>query len=254
MKTATYEKLLAIQKQHQAGFIVLIDPDGLSMKEAPAFLETCERVGVNAFFLGGSLMHVAGLDRYVAHLKKHTRLPIIGFPGSLNQISGYLDALLYISLISSRNPELLFGQHVYAAPILKSLGVEPIPTGYMLVESGRLTTAQYMSHSVPLPRNKPNVAAATALAAEMMGMKFLYTDAGSGAEQTVPEAMIRAITQTCAIPLIVGGGITTPKEVRQKVEAGASFIVVGNALEYRRDAYYLQELVDAAHGAISLAI
>ena len=242
-----YEQLLSTKTQKGASFVVLIDPDDLPIPHIPHFLQICEENGVDAFFMGGSLMYAADLDAYVATLKKYTRLPIIGFPGSLTQISKNLDALLYLSVISGRNPDFLIGQHVHAAPTIKRLGLEAISTGYMLVESGKMTTAQYMSYTTPMPRSKPMVAAATALAAEMMGMKLLFTDAGSGADLTVTEEMIYAITQTCQIPLVVGGGLRTPEAVYQKVKAGASIIVVGNALENNHDAHYIQELAAAAH-------
>lgn len=248
MQTPTiYERLLAAKAAQGAGFIVLIDPDKMAPEHLPDFAELCERAEVDAFFVGGSLMHAVELQQYVEVLQAATTLPIIGFPGSLTQICGALDAVLYLSIISGRNPEYLFGQHVYGAPIIRRLGIEPIATGYMLVESGRMTTAHYMSHSTPLPRNKPEVAAATALAAEMMGMKLLFTDGGSGAEHSVPEAMIHAITRTCRIPLVVGGGLRTPDAVAQKVAAGASFIVIGNAIEQRPDGSYIADLAAAAH-------
>ncbi|NNF58659.1 MAG: geranylgeranylglyceryl/heptaprenylglyceryl phosphate synthase [Rhodothermaceae bacterium] len=178
---SVYDHLLAIRHERGAGFIVLIDPDKLTEREAPAFAERCTAAGVDAFFIGGSLMHQSEVDRFVGRLKLATDLPIVAFPGTLNQLSPACDAVLYLSVVSGRNPEHLIGQHVHAAPMIKRLGLEPIPTGYMLIESGHITTAQYMSGSLPLPRHKPEVAAATGLAAEMMGMKLLFTDAGSGA-------------------------------------------------------------------------
>ena len=194
---------------------------------------------------------MAELDAYAHALRTVTDLPLVGFPGTLSQLSGALDAVLYLSVISGRNPEYLFGQHVHAAPLIKRLGLEPIATGYMLVESGRTTTAQYMSHTLPPPRSKPDVAAATALAAEMMGMQLVYADGGSGAEWTVPEEMIAAIRQTCEIPLMVGGGLRSPDEVARKVRAGAGFVVVGTAVEQRPDAAFVADLAAAAHSAVS---
>ncbi len=247
---SSYDYLLAAAHARGAGFIVLIDPDKLAEDRLPAFAARCAEAGVDAFFVGGSLMHAVELDGYVRTLQAAAELPVIGFPGTLHQISGALSAVLYLSVVSGRNPEHLIGQHVHAAPLIRRLGLEPIPTAYMLVESGRLTTAQYMSGSAPLPRNKPEIAAATALAAEMMGMRLLFTDGGSGAEQPVPEEMIGAITETCRIPLVVGGGLRTPEAVAQKVAAGARFIVVGNAIEQRDDAAYIADLAAAAHAAV----
>lgn len=254
MLQRTYEGLLQTRQEKGAGFIVLIDPDKLPVQALPQLVATCVEAEVDALFVGGSLMLAPELFGYVERLKSATHLPVISFPGSLNQLCPAFDAVLYLSVISGRNPEYLFGQHVHAAPLIRRLGLEAIPTGYMLVESGRLTTAQYMSHSMPLPRNKPEVAAATGLAAEMMGMRLLFTDAGSGADQTVPEEMIAAIAETCTIPLVVGGGLRRPEEVARKVQAGASFVVVGNAIEKRPDAAYITDLALAAHALVPRAL
>ena len=247
MVNSVYEYLESVQREKGAGFIVLIDPDKLSEEHLPQFVETCETADVDAFFLGGSLMHAGEIEYYAKQLKKVTSLPIIGFPGSLSQVAPSLDAILYISVVSGRNPEYLFGQHVHAAPLIKRLRLEAIATGYMLVESDTLTTAQYMSHSIPMPRHRPEVAAATALAAEMMGMKLLYTDGGSGASQTVPDEIVIAVTDACSRPLVVGGGLSSPEEVERKIDSGAAFIVIGNAIERRPDGGYISELAGAAH-------
>ncbi len=248
--SSTYDRLLAAAHAQGAGFVVLIDPDKLPEERLPVFAARCAEAGVDALFVGGSLMHATELDRYVRTLQARTELPVVGFPGTLHQISGALDAVLYLSVVSGRNPEHLIGQHVHAAPLIRRLGLEPIPTAYMLVESGRLTTAQYMSGSAPLPRSKPDIAAATALAAEMMGMRLLFTDGGSGAEHPVPEEMIAAITETCSAPLVVGGGLKTPEAVAERVAAGARFVVVGNAIERNDDAAYIADLAAAAHAAV----
>jgi phosphoglycerol geranylgeranyltransferase len=249
--TSVYDRLLAAADRQGAGFVVLIDPDKLGADELPAFAAQCEEASVDAFFVGGSLMHAVELESYAARLKAATELPVIAFPGSLSQIAPSFDALLYLSVISGRNPEHLFGQHVHAAPMIKRFGLEAIPTGYMLIESGRPTTAQYMSGSAPIPHHKPEIAAATGLAAEMMGMRLLFTDGGSGAERPVSEAMIAAITRTCAIPLVVGGGLRTTADVASRVAAGARFVVVGNAIEQRNgDPGYIADLAAAAHAAV----
>lgn len=247
MATSVFAYLTEASRVRGAAFVVLLDPDRLDLADVPIVAETAEKAGVDALFVGGSLLHVPSLDEYLRALRGACSLPLIGFPGSIGQLSAELDALLYLSVISGRNPEYLFGQHVHAAPIIRRLGIEPIATGYMLVESGRTSTAQYMSHSLPLPRHKPEVAAATALAAEMMGMRLLYADGGSGASETVPDEMISAIHETCAAPLAVGGGLRTPEEVARKVQAGAQLIVVGTALEQRPEAAYLADLAAAAH-------
>lgn len=245
-----FEHLQAVRRAKGAAFCVLIDPDKLPADDLPRFASLCAEAEVDALLVGGSLLHTAELDAYAYALRAVTDLPLVGFPGALSQLSGALDAVLYLSVISGRNPEYLFGQHVHAAPLIKRLGLEPIATGYMLVESGRTTTAQYMSHTLPLPRGKPDVAAATALAAQMMGMQLVYADGGSGAEWTVPEEMIAAISETCEIPLMVGGGLRSPDEIARKVRAGAGFVVVGTAVEQRPDAAFVADLAAAAHSAV----
>lgn len=230
--------------------MVLIDPDKQPAAVLPPVMSYCEDAGVDALFLGGSLMHSGEFDGYARELKSCTELPVIGFPGSVSQVSGWLDAILFLSLVSGRNPEYLIGQHVLAAPKLHWLKLETIATAYMLVESGGLNTAQYMSGSMPLPRSKPDIAVATALAAEMMGMALHYLDGGSGARKPVPVEMVSAVSETCHRPVMVGGGLKTPRDVSDRVAAGARLIVVGNAIEDRPDRGYIAELSDAAHTQI----
>lgn len=245
--TPIFDRLLRVRHERGGGLIVLIDPDKLPVERLPAFAERCEDASVDALFVGGSLIHTLDLDRYVAALKRATRLPVIGFPGSLMQVVQPLDAVLYLSIVSGRNPEYLFGQHVQAAPFIRRLGLESISTGYMLVESGRTTSAQFMSGSVPLPRHKPDLAAATALAAEMMGMKLLFADGGSGADVPVPVEMVRAVTEVCRAPMLVGGGLRTPEDVAERIDAGAAFAVVGTAFEERDAGNLMEEMALAAH-------
>lgn len=250
----TYSRLLSAQEASGGGFVVLVDPDRTPPESLAALADLCEQGGVDAFFVGSSILFRNDMDAYVRRLKASTSLPVIGFPGSIGQLVPSLDAVLYLSIVSGRNPEYLFGQHVHAAPLIRSLGLEPIATGYMLVESGATTTAQYMSNSSPLPRSKPDVAAATAMAAEMMGMKLLFADGGSGADTTVPEPMIAAIAQSVSVPLVVGGGIRNPNDASRKVQAGASFVVVGNAIEERMDRRFVEELAAAVHVAVPRAL
>lgn len=234
-----------------AGFVVLVDPDKLEPERIDRFGGLCQNASVDAIFVGGSLCtRGVDLDSYVAALIEHSGLPVVGFPGSINQLSRNFSAVLFLSIISSRNAEYLFGQHVHAAPVIRQMEIEPISTGYMLVESGHTTTAQYISNSLPIPRRKPDVAAATGLAAEMMGMKLLFADGGSGADDAVPEEMVAAITETCSVPLVVGGGLRSPQDVARRVQAGAGFVVVGNAFEDRPDATYMAEMTAAAHSLV----
>ncbi|MDA1027887.1 MAG: geranylgeranylglyceryl/heptaprenylglyceryl phosphate synthase [Bacteroidetes bacterium] len=247
MKRDTYNHLVQVASERGAAFVVLLDPDKETIGALPQKIERFQKAGVDAFFVGGSLVRSPDIEDVFKTIKMSSELPVIGFPGSLDQISRHLDAVLYLSVVSGRNADMLFGRHVYVASIIKALGIEPIPTAYMLVESGLLTTAQYLNNSLPLPRSKPDIAAATALAAEMMGMKLLYLEGGSGAKEPVPVAMIEAVAHACESPIAVGGGLSTPELVRERVKAGASIIVVGNALEANGSESFIAEMVAAAH-------
>ncbi|MBT8400954.1 MAG: geranylgeranylglyceryl/heptaprenylglyceryl phosphate synthase [Rhodothermia bacterium] len=250
MLHSVYDRLRTISTQKGAGFIVLIDPDRISEKDVPDFVEMCESADADAFFVGSSILCHPDFDRFVRVLSQSASIPVVGFPGSVNQLSPALDAILFLSVVSSRNPEYLFGQHVHAAPVIRSMEIEPIATGYMLVDCGKTTTAQYVTHSMPLPQDKPDVAAATALAAEMMGMKLLFADGGSGAKGNVAEPLISAVSEICNVPLMVGGGLRSPNDVARKVQAGADFVVVGTAIEARPDRGFISEMAAAAHIAV----
>jgi putative glycerol-1-phosphate prenyltransferase len=162
-------------------------------------------------------------------------------------VSPIADAILFLSVISGRNAEHLIGKHVVASSLVKKANIEPISTGYILVESGKTTTAVYMSGSLPVPRNKPEIAAATALAGEYLGMKLIYLEAGSGAEQSVPNEMIKAVATECNIPIVVGGGIRNPNTAREKVENGASIIVTGNFFENENNWDLIKDFAQAVH-------
>ncbi|MCS7212258.1 MAG: geranylgeranylglyceryl/heptaprenylglyceryl phosphate synthase [Chloroherpetonaceae bacterium] len=243
----TFDYLLHIKARKGAGFLLLIDPDKYAADEMIRLAVDAEECGADAILIGGSVMVTHRLDDYIRRLKATVSLPVIIFPGSVMQVSKEADAMLYLSLVSGRNPEYLIGNHVIAAPALRHLGLEPISTAYLFIESGKMTAASFISQTLPIPRYKPEIAAVHALAAEYIGMKLVYLEAGSGAELSVPEAMVQAVSQTVSIPIVVGGGIRSPLEAREKVEAGASFIVVGNAFEQRRDKLYLREMIEATH-------
>ncbi len=252
--STVYDGLRATIRDRGGALVVLVDPDRVDPASLGSFADRCLAADVDALFVGSSILCRADFDGFCRALKAVTPLPVVGFPGSIAQISSALDAILYLSVVSGRNPEYLFGQHVHAAPIIRSLGIEALSTGYMLVESGVATTAQYMSHSMPLPSDKPDVAAATAIAAEMMGMRLLFTDAGSGAKNPVPTEIVSAISESCSVPLVVGGGLHSPTQVNQRVEAGASVVVVGNAVEAKSDVRFLTELGHATHVAQARSI
>ncbi|GJQ61260.1 MAG: geranylgeranylglyceryl/heptaprenylglyceryl phosphate synthase [Melioribacteraceae bacterium] len=230
-----------------AAYFVLIDPDKIDNDKFPEFLAFCSKAGVDAFLVGGSLLVAGDLEKTIRQIKEHSQIPVIIFPGAVEQVTAEADALLYISLISGRNPEHLFGKHVLAAPLIKRTGLEPLSTGYMIVESGRRTTAEYMSGSNPIPRHKPEIAAATALAAEYMGMKYVYLEGGSGADNSVPDEMVKLVADTCSIPVIVGGGIRSAHDIRNKIKSGAKIIVTGNYLENPNNWSLIQEFAEAVH-------
>jgi putative glycerol-1-phosphate prenyltransferase len=164
-------------------------------------------------------------------LKENAGLPVILFPGSSVHIDPSADAILFLSLISGRNPELLIGQHVVAAPVLKNNRLEVLPTGYMLINSGKTSSVAYMSNTTPIPEDKYSLAACTAMAGEMLGLKLIYLDAGSGAEREISARMINAVRKAVDVPLIVGGGLDTPQKAQNALQAGADILVIGNSLE-----------------------
>jgi phosphoglycerol geranylgeranyltransferase len=242
-----YEQLLVSSAAHGAAYLVLIDPDKIENDKLPAFVEQATADGVDGFLVGGSLIVDDSFEQCITTIKRHTNVPTVIFPGSIVQISKEADAILFLSLLSGRNPEQLIGSQVIAAPIVKKIGLEAISTAYMLVESGRTTSVEFISNTRPLPRHKPDIAVAHALAAEILGFKMIYLEAGSGAEQSVPEEMIGAVAKHCSVPLIVGGGLRTPEEAHNKVQAGAKFIVTGTVLEKNGSANLVKEFAAAIH-------
>lgn len=243
-----FETLKRIANKKGGGYFVLIDPDTWDAERLPGFVGQICRRGVDAILVGGSLIIDADFHAALRIVKENSTVPIIIFPGSLQQVSIDADAILYISLISGRNPEYLFGNHVLAAPFIRKTKIEPIATGYMLFESGRTTTAEFMSNTKPLPTNKPDIAMAHALAAQYMGMQTVYLEAGSGADRSVPAEIIKSVSSYIDIPVITGGGIRTPADARSKIEAGASFVVTGNVLENQPNSLDLiDEFVRAIH-------
>ncbi len=245
MKVFSYLKETAEKKG--AGYLILIDPDKIEKEKLKEFVNACNLSGVDAFLIGGSLLTKGDIEETIKTIKSVTDLPTIIFPGGADQISPFADAILFISLISGRNAEQIFGKHVIAAPMIKKTGIDPISCGYILIESGRTTTAEYISGTTPIPRNKPEIAMSTALAAEYIGMKSVYLEAGSGAEKTVPNEMVKVVSSNINIPVIVGGGIKTPEEANAKVQNGASFVVTGNFFEDSNNWSQLKYFADAVH-------
>jgi len=243
MKQALYKTFTDKKRQGQKSFAVLIDPD----KVSPSSIDQLVSLGIDArvdyFFVGGSLVISNHLDECIQQIKANCDIPVVLFPGSPSQVSRYADALLYLSLISGRNPELLIGQHVISAPYVKKSGLEIMPTGYMVIDGGAPTTVSYISNASPIPADKNDIAMCTAMAGEMLGMKLIYMDAGSGAKKPITEAMIQTVATHIESPLIIGGGITTPEKAYLNCKAGADVIVVGNAIE--KDISLIKEMSDA---------
>jgi putative glycerol-1-phosphate prenyltransferase len=245
MLNSIYHSLTERKQAGKKSFAVLIDPDKVNENNMDQLIDLAVAAKVDYFLVGGSLVISNYLDECLQLIRKTCNIPTVLFPGSPSQVSSYADALLYLSLISGRNPELLIGQHVVSAPFVKKSGLEIMPTGYMVVDGGAPTTVSYISNASPLPSDKNEIAMCTAMAGEMLGMKLIYMDAGSGAKRPITESMIEMVAKAIAIPLIIGGGITDPEKAYLNCKAGADVIVVGNAIE--KDPSLIQEMASAVH-------
>lgn len=224
--------LVSKKDSNKKSLAVLIDPDKAEDAGSLTHLvrlanENC----IDLILVGGSLLLTAEISSTISKIREEVQIPVVLFPGSPLQITPGADGILFLSLISGRNPDLLIGHHVQAAPLLKNLGMEILPTGYMLINSGKTTSVAYVSNTMPIPDDKYSLAACTAMAGEMLGLKLLYLDAGSGAEKEISPRMINAVRKSVSLPLMVGGGINTPEKVSAAMAAGADVIVIGNALE-----------------------
>jgi putative glycerol-1-phosphate prenyltransferase len=217
--------------QQKKAFALLIDPDNVGYEECLELISLAKKAQVDFLFVGGSLIAGNNLGQVVEIAKNNSEIPVVLFPGSSLHIDSEADAILFLSLISGRNPDFLIGQHILAAPILKRSSLEILPTGYMLVDTGRQTTVSFISNTTPIPYDKPTVAACIAMAGEMLGLKIIYMDGGSGAEKPISPQMISTVRKSIDVPLIVGGGINNSEKALSALRAGADVIVVGNAVE-----------------------
>jgi len=245
MKQVIYQSLVEKKRKGQKSFAVLIDPDKVGAADIDQLTQLAVEAKVDYLFVGGSLVISNHLDEVVKRVKQRCNIPVILFPGSPSQISVHADGLLYLSLISGRNPELLIGQHVISAAAVRQSGLEIISTGYMVVDGGAPTTVSYISNASPIPHDKNEIAMCTAMAGEMLGMKLIYMDAGSGAKRPITESMIESVSQKIEMPLIIGGGISEPEKAYRNCKAGADVIVVGNAIE--KDSSLIKEMSAAVH-------
>lgn len=218
---------------------VLVDPDKASDEHIANLSAICAEHTPDIVLVGGSLVS-SDTDEVVKRLKKSIKAPVVLFPGSSSQVAASADAMLLLSLISGRNADYLIGQHVNSAMHIKKIGLETIPTGYMLIDGGCQTSVQYVSGTMPIPRTKTDIAVATAVAGEMLGLKMLYLEAGSGASQPVPEEIVEAVRAHVEIPIIVGGGLKDIESVKNRYKAGADIVVLGTIVE--KDPCFLQEI------------
>jgi len=227
------QRLDNLRITNKKGLAVLVDPD--SHSDLKNLVQVAGKNKIDTFFIGGSLLTSDSLDDTLKVIKSESNIPTYIFPGSSSQISNLADGILFLSLISGRNPDYLIGQQVNAAPLIKQANIDVIPTGYVLVDGGTQTSVSYMSNTTPIPHDKSSIAAATSLAGQYLGLKMIYMEAGSGAKNCVSKKMISTVKNATDIPLIVGGGIRTIENAKDALTAGADMIVVGNHLEKNPD-------------------
>ena len=208
-------------------------------------VEKAHQNGVDEIFVGGSIMMDGLYHKRVERIKSNSEIPVILFPGGVNQINKHYDAMLFMSLLSGRNSHYLIGEQVIAAPIVKDYEIETIPTGYLLIDGGSPTSVEVVSGTKPLPSNRPDIIVSHALAAQFLGMELIYLEAGSGALNEVPEDVVKKVADEISIGLIVGGGIRTPEDANSIVNSGASFVVIGSAIE--KSAELIKEFSSSIH-------
>ena len=231
------------------GFLWLVDPDKIDTQHPDPRWEQAGSIGVTAFLVGTSQNGNENNDCAVAMLRKHASIPLILFPGSAAQVSTQVDAVLFLSLLSGRNPDYLVGEQVKGTPLIRDYGIEPIPTGYILVDTGTATSVARESKTTPIPEADVETIGDHALCAEYMGKALVYLEAGSGAARPIAQSVVKQVKQAITIPLIVGGGMKTPEACADAVQAGADFVVVGTALETNQSAELLQAMVGSVRGA-----
>jgi len=240
-----YKNILLSKASNKKSFALLIDPDKQDKEELINIINKAKDAKTDFFFVGGSLLTHDSLNTCIETIKENSEIPVILFPGNAMQVNCQADGILFLSLISGRNADMLIGKQVITAPILKQSGLEVISTGYMLIESGKSTTASYMSNTTPIPADKTAVAACTAMAGEMLGLNLIFMDGGSGAKNPITTDMISSVRKSVDCPLIVGGGISNGEKAIENCRAGADIIVVGNAIE--KDQNLIKEIADAIH-------
>ena len=244
---SVWKKLLESVEEKGSAYLVLVDPDSVNNGPLSEAAKSITKGGADGILIGGSLINNTDFDSSVAELKSSTELPVIIFPGSSRQISGKADLLLYLSLLSGRNADKIIGEQVRSAMKIKELKLETVSTAYLLIESGGITSAQFMSGTTPIPREKEEISVAHSVAAELMGMKAIYLEAGSGAKMPVPLKTVTAVCSEVNLPVIVGGGIYSPEAAELRARAGASFIVTGTVHEGKMDEKLIGDFARAVH-------
>ncbi len=242
-----FQSLLERLDHQSANYLVLIDPDRKNDGRLEKLVAAVNASGADGILVGGSLIMDGRFEERVAQIKAAAQVPVILFPGGTTQLTRHVDAVLFMSLLSGRNPQFLISEQVQAAPVIKHLGLESVATGYLLLAGGGSTAVEFMSDTRPLPLDKPDLVVAHALAAQYLGMSLVYLEAGSGAQQSVPDEVIRAVTGAVDIPVMVGGGIRDPKVASAKVRAGAKFVVTGTVAEETGTAALLEAFAEAVH-------
>ena len=240
-----YQHIIKSKEKGQKLFAILIDPDKQNDNQLLNIIKKANNSLVDLFFVGGSLLTNDSLSNCLKIIKKNSEIPVVLFPGNAMQVNDNADGILFLSLISGRNPEMLIGKQVITAPILKQSSLEVIPTGYILIDSGKPTTVSYMSNTTPIPNNKEQVASCTAMAGEMLGLKLIFMDGGSGASKPISTKMIQTVSKSITAPLIIGGGINSGEKAKENCKAGADIIVVGNAIE--KNTNLIEEIATAIH-------
>lgn len=247
MQNKIYNYLINILDKKGAGYLVLIDPDQKNDSNIEEFVDTANQSNVDALLVGGSLMMDSKNHDRVELIKKNAKMPVIFFPGGVQQLNGHYDAMFFMSILSGRNPHYLIGEQAIAAPIVKDIGIETIPMGYILIDGGKTTTVEFMSSTKPIPMDRPDITVAHCLAAQYLGKKIIYLEAGSGAKYPVSTNTIKSVKNQIDIPVIVGGGIRKPEDARDRVEAGADFIVTGTIMEQHDKLSMMKQFAQAIH-------
>jgi len=247
-KQSVFQTLINNSNQQRCSAIALIDPDVKNDSILDDIIEKINYCGFDAIFVGGSIIMDHLFESRLKYIKSKTDLPLILFPGSSTQVSGEADAILYLSLISGRNPQYLIGEHVQSASKIHNLQLETIPTGYILIDGGSKTSVEIMSNTISIPPDKKEIILAHALAGQFLGQKLIYLEMGSNSKKSVNPKLVQYLKSNLSIPIIAGGGIKSYEDAKEISQSGADFIVLGSFLEQEKDYNKIKNICDAIHG------